>query len=73
MKRACIALSLVLLSAGAIFAQQADIAASDFDNNGRVEFQDFLIFASGFGKSAGQTGYDARLDLSQNAPQFKRK
>ena len=52
-------------------AHGADIADSDFDGSGVVDFQDFLLFAAGFGKQAGQAGYDARLDLDgSNAVDF---
>lgn len=35
----------------------------DFDFNGRTDFEDFLIFASGFGKQSGSTGFLSLLDL----------
>ena len=35
----------------------------DFDGNGAVGFADFLLFASQFGLSQGDAGYDARYDL----------
>jgi hypothetical protein len=28
-----------------------------------VDFDDFVVFATGFGKRRGQAGYDVRLDL----------
>ena len=37
--------------------------AGDFDGDRSVDFSDFVIFASGFGKQQGHTGFDARLDL----------
>ena len=36
---------------------------SDFNNNGIVDFPDFLLFAGVFGLSSNETGYDARFDL----------
>ncbi len=38
----------------------------DFDGDGRVGFLDFITFASGFGKRAGEPGFDDRLDLDGN-------
>ncbi|MDE3257848.1 MAG: hypothetical protein OYM47_08455 [Gemmatimonadota bacterium] len=35
----------------------------DFDDNGRVDFADFVKFAQEFGFSHGDAGYDARFDL----------
>ncbi len=38
----------------------------DFDGNGAVEFQDFLLFVNAFGKSSSDAGFDARMDLDGN-------
>ena len=38
----------------------------DFDGNGAVEFQDFLLFVAQFGKSSSDDGFDARMDLDGN-------
>ena len=38
----------------------------DFDGNKKVEFNDFLIFAQGYGKSREQEGYVALLDLDDS-------
>ena len=35
----------------------------DFDDNGKVDFADFVRFAAEFGFSHGDAGYDARYDL----------
>ena len=35
----------------------------DFDDNGKVDFTDFVRFAAEFGYSHGDAGYDARFDL----------
>jgi len=48
-------------------AQQVDPRTADFDSSGVVDFSDFLAFASGFGKSAGDEGFDAALDLDGSA------
>ena len=36
----------------------------DFDGDGDVDFDDFFIFAAGFGLSRGMPGFDPRLDLN---------
>lgn len=38
----------------------------DFDGNGAVDFQDFLLFVAQFGKSSSDDGFDARMDLDGN-------
>ena len=42
---------------------QTSIARSDFDESGRVDFNDFLIFAGVFGSHLGDLLYNERLDL----------
>ena len=37
--------------------------AANFDGDGTVGFQDFLVFAGGFGSSPGSANWDPRLDL----------
>ena len=54
-----------LCSAGS-WAQQTALAASDFNGDGVVGFDDFLVFARGYGKEQGDTEFDARLDLDGN-------
>ena len=66
MNKIVIALCMLLASAPISEAQQTNIEAADFDGSGRVDFPDFLIFASGFGKSTADVGFDARLDFSGN-------
>ena len=44
------------------FARQAGLR-TDFDGNGSVGFQDFLLFASHYGYAAGHANYDVRYDL----------
>lgn len=44
-------------------AQSTDVAASDFDGSGRVDFVDFLDFAAAFGKASGTEGFDTKFDL----------
>jgi hypothetical protein len=39
---------------------------ADFNDDGAVDFSDFLIFAAGFGKSCGELGFDTRLDLNNS-------
>ena len=38
----------------------------DFDGDGTVGFQDFLLFAGAWGLDRGDAGYDARFDLDGN-------
>jgi hypothetical protein len=42
----------------------SDPAACDFDASGLVDLSDFLLFASKFGKSSGQAGFDSSMDLN---------
>ena len=35
----------------------------DLDDSGKVDFNDFVLFAKAFGKQTGQEGYDASCDL----------
>jgi formylglycine-generating enzyme required for sulfatase activity len=42
------------------------LPSPDFNGNGTVDFPDFLMFAVGFGKRSGETGFDAVLDLDQS-------
>ena len=44
------------------FSRQRGLRA-DFNGNGSVEFQDFLLFASHYGYASGQANYDMRYDL----------
>jgi len=39
------------------------VADADFDKNGSVDFNDFLIFANGFGLRAEDPDFRAHLDL----------
>ena len=39
---------------------------ADFDGDGTVGISDFLLFATRFGLSRGDAGYDARFDLDGN-------
>ncbi len=65
MKHTATALCLTLfLATPFLAAQETDPA--DFDGNGAVDFNDFLIFAQGFGKSVGQVGFNAKLDFDGN-------
>ena len=50
--------TLVLNQSG---ANQA--VTGDFDGNGVVNVQDFLIFATQFGKTSSDEGFDARMDM----------
>ena len=41
-------------------------ATADFDGDGEIGFTDFLAFAAGFGKSAGEVGFDPTFDLNND-------
>lgn len=56
------ALCLALLLATAFLAAQ-ETDPADFNGDGAVDFSDFLLFAQGYGKSAGQADFNAKLDL----------
>ena len=38
----------------------------DFNGDDAVDFSDFLLFASAFGRSQGEVGFDVRFDLDGN-------
>lgn len=42
------------------------VKTPDFNGNGTVDFPDFLLFASAFGKKIGDTGYSDALDLDNS-------
>ena len=41
-------------------------SAADFNGDCEVDFSDFVVFASGFGRTAGDGEFDARFDLNGN-------
>ncbi len=59
-------LCALLLFGAANVRSQDDVATSDFDGSGTVDFLDFVIFAQGFGRSSSDPDFDARLDLNGN-------
>ena len=44
--------------------QPFDLRAADFDQTGRVDFADFVMFALAFGTSPGDEGYHPKFDLN---------
>ncbi|MFT5366460.1 MAG: hypothetical protein ACI8V2_001407 [Candidatus Latescibacterota bacterium] len=42
------------------------VKTPDFNGNGKVDFPDFLMFASAFGKRLGDVGYQAAIDLDDS-------
>lgn len=38
--------------------------SADFNGNGRVDFDDFFMFAEAFGKQRGEVGFNAKFDLN---------
>jgi hypothetical protein len=43
--------------------QPSPAALCDFNGNGKVDFDDFFLFADRFGRSSGQAGFDPLFDL----------
>ena len=56
-----VAMGMVFASIGSADAQTA--ADADFNGNGEVDFQDFLLFVSKFNTSEGDSGYEAKYDI----------
>ena len=54
--------------------EEEAITRVDFDANGRVDFNDFLLFARNFGNVGGAVDFDSTFDLNQdgqiNFPDF---
>jgi hypothetical protein len=46
--------------------REPEPVAADFDRDGRVGFNDFLLFVRHFGKSEGGEGFDATFDLDRD-------
>ena len=42
------------------------VKTPDFNNNGVVDFPDFLVFAAGFGKTSTDPDFQASIDLNDN-------
>ncbi len=40
--------------------------SSDFNGSGRVDFDDFFLFAAAFAKRQGSSGYESRFDLDRD-------
>ncbi len=57
---AAILLAVILLPAPSVCQTTATV---DLDDSGKVDFNDFVVFAKAFGKQTGQEGYDASCDL----------
>ena len=53
----------LLLPAGMAFAQPPTAADADFNGNGEVEFNDFLLFVEKFNTRQGDDEYEARYDF----------
>ena len=65
MKYTAIALCITLLLASP-FLDAQETNPADFNGDGAVDFYDFLLFVQGFGKSADQADFNAKLDLDSN-------
>lgn len=46
--------------------QIASNSGADFNLDGKIDFDDFFLFADNFGRSLGQAEYDVKFDLSKN-------
>ena len=57
---------LLLISPRPLFSQDSSPASSDFNGNGIVDIQDFLLFVDAFGTKKDQDRYDAKYDLDEN-------
>jgi hypothetical protein len=56
----------LILSISGIAGGGPLVKTPDFNGNGVVDFPDFLMFATGFGKKLGDVGYLEALDLNDN-------
>ena len=54
------------VSEGALRQTLSAGLASDFDGNGKVDFDDFFLFAAAFGKKQGEAAFETKFDLSKN-------
>ncbi|MCZ6634815.1 MAG: hypothetical protein O7G87_15545 [bacterium] len=57
----------ITLTAGAGISQASDVVG-DFNGDVLVNFDDFLTFAQGFGKTYQESGFDQRVDLNGDGP-----
>lgn len=63
--RVCLVLGLTYGLAGFAHAQ-TDSARADFDGDGTVDFNDFLLFVSVFNKNSADPDFDGRMDFDGN-------
>ena len=56
----------VNLNAPAVSLDAGTLKAGDADNSNLINTNDFTILSTSFGKTVGQTGYDARADFDGN-------
>ena len=59
-----VAIVFMALLSQPLSPQVAAAPSADFDENGVVDFTDFLLFVSAFGTREGQEKYDAKYDLN---------
>ena len=55
---------IMLTLVGSAFAQTPTAADADFNGNGEVEFNDFLLFTAKFNTRQGDDDYEARYDFN---------
>ena len=58
--------NLDMSNAGLSFTQQASTCPGDFDDNGMINFADFLLFVGVFGTSSDDANYNALMDMDGN-------
>ena len=58
------ALTCAILLTALLIRSLSAVPSPDFDENGVVDFPDFLLFVGAFGSQEGQKTYEARYDLN---------
>ena len=64
MKKTIFILALLLI--GLFSVTNVNALAGDFNNDGKVDFEDFFLFAWEYGQREGNINYNAKYDLSGN-------
>ena len=66
MYRLLLTVTVLLTLVGPAFAQTPTAAQADFNGNGEVEFNDFLLFTEKFNSRQGDDEYEKKYDLDGN-------
>jgi len=64
MKKTIFILALLLI--GLFSVTNVNALAGDFNNDGKVDFEDFFLFAWEYGQREGNINYNAKYDLNSN-------